>query len=138
LGEAHGKLPIDDGVDVINVCGLTFKRYLDLAVGLRRRVAVVTDNDGKDANTVRERYSSYASHDFVSVHAGESQYGDTLEPQIVAVNDLAILNKVLGRDFRSKDDVTSYMKENKTDAALAIFESQIKIQMPGYILEAVR
>jgi len=42
--DAKGRLPIDDGIDVISV-GLSHKRFLDLAIRLNRRVWVVTDNE---------------------------------------------------------------------------------------------
>lgn len=43
----HGKMPLDDGVDVISVNSLAFRRFLEIAVLLDRVVAVVIDNDGK-------------------------------------------------------------------------------------------
>jgi putative ATP-dependent endonuclease of OLD family len=41
-----GKLPIEDGIDVISV-GTAFLRFLEVADKLNKVVAVVTDNDGK-------------------------------------------------------------------------------------------
>lgn len=46
-----GKLPIQDGVDVISV-KLTFKRFLQIAKLLNKDVAVVTDNDRDFANNI--------------------------------------------------------------------------------------
>lgn len=40
-----GKLPIEDGIEVISV-GTSFLRFLEIADCLKKRVAVVTDNDG--------------------------------------------------------------------------------------------
>src|SRR5690606_15304907 len=42
----HGRMPLEDGVDVISVNSLAFKRFLQIAVKLSRTVDVVTDNDG--------------------------------------------------------------------------------------------
>lgn len=39
--DAHGKLPIKDGVDVISVRGLQVKRFLDTAVQPEKPVVVV-------------------------------------------------------------------------------------------------
>lgn len=39
--DAHGKLPIKDGVDVISVRGLQAKRFLDIAVQPEKPVVVV-------------------------------------------------------------------------------------------------
>ena len=41
-----GKLPIEDGIDVISV-GTSFLRFLDIANYLKLHVTVVTDNDGE-------------------------------------------------------------------------------------------
>ena len=42
----NGRLPIQDGIDVMTVGGVTFKRYLEIAQILQKETAVVTDNDG--------------------------------------------------------------------------------------------
>ena len=40
----YGTLPIEAGVDVINVRGLSFARFLDIAKELKNEFRVVTDN----------------------------------------------------------------------------------------------
>lgn len=134
--DQRGHLPIEDGIDVISV-GLSHKRFLDLAVRLRRRVAVVTDNDGRSWEQVQNRFADYLTHDFVSLHVGRDPKLNTLEPQIVAVNELETLNRVLGTSFGTKDEIQEAMLADKTRAALSIFESPTKIVMPEYIREAV-
>jgi len=47
IQENNGRLPIEDGVDVISVAGLAFKRFLEIAKLVEKPVAVITDNDGK-------------------------------------------------------------------------------------------
>ena len=42
------KLPIENGVDVIVVDSLAFKRYLDVAKLIEKKVIVITDNDGDE------------------------------------------------------------------------------------------
>lgn len=133
--DAHGRLPLDDGIDVISV-GLSHARFLDVAVPLNRRAAVVTDNDG-DPDRALARFVSYSDHEFISVHIAPEASLPTLEPNIVAVNDLDVLNSALGTTFASKQDVESYMLANKTLAALAIFEAEAKLQMPQFVLDAV-
>jgi putative ATP-dependent endonuclease of the OLD family len=130
-----GRLPIEDGIDVISVRGLQAKRFLDIAVPLGKPVVVVNDNDG-DIATIIAKYSDYDLHDFVRICIGE---GDerTLEPQMLAANGLAVMNKVLGKDYTSKDDLLTHMKNNKTACALAVFDSLVPIAMPQYIRDAV-
>ena len=100
--DRHGMLPLDDGVDVINVRGLSFKRFLDIAKPLGKRVDVITDNDGNDprgrASQVRGLHGREHS---ITIHVGSAEGGRTLEPQIVAANELASLNALFGTSRRS-------------------------------------
>lgn len=134
--DKNGRLPIDDGIDVISV-GLSHKRFLDLAIKLKRRVWVVTDNDGKTLQQVKERFAKYLTEECVSIHTGDDPKLNTLEPQIVAVNTLVTLNSVFQTEYTSKDSILEYMLADKTGAALAIFESSHGIVMPDYLLEAL-
>lgn len=134
--DAKGNLPIDDGIDVISV-GLSHKRFLDLAVRLKRRVWLVTDNDGKTTEEVSKRFAEYTDYAFVSLHTGSDPELRTLEPQIVAANDLATLNGALGASYASKEEAVEAMLADKTGAALAIFESDSAIKMPEYLADVI-
>jgi predicted ATP-dependent endonuclease of OLD family len=57
--DTHGCLPLEAGVDVINVRGLSFARFLDIAKPLGKRVSVVTDNDGREAAEVAARFAAF-------------------------------------------------------------------------------
>ncbi len=134
--DVHGELPIQHGVDVISV-GLSFKRFLELAVPLKRQTAVVTDNDGHDPADIEARYSDFAKHGFVSVHVGAKPDGKTLEPQLLAANDRETLNEIFETAYGTDQELVDYMTANKTTCALAIFGSETTIKMPGYIQDAV-
>ena len=133
----HGKLPIEAGVDVINVRGLSFARFLDIAKELKNEVAVVTDNDGDFKNNIEKKYLHYSGIGTIKIYADKNDKLKTLEPQIVAVNDLKVLNKVLGTDFKIAEDAADYMVANKTECALAIFETVEKIVFPAYVQAAI-
>lgn len=132
--DARGRLPLDDGVDVISV-GLSHKRFLDLALRLRRRVWVVTDNDGKTRDQLEARFADYLGEDFITLHTGDDPEIRTLEPQVVHANELDDLNRVFGRTFSTKQEVIDYMLADKAGAALTIFESEHRLTMPEYIAE---
>ncbi|HOF17123.1 MAG TPA: AAA family ATPase [Bacteroidales bacterium] len=149
--EAHnGRLPIEDGIDVISV-GLTFERFLKIAEKIGKQVAVVTDNDG-DVESLNEKYAPYvgdsksikAFYDTV-VDTGDLTIGkdkkkfnyNTLEPKLLKVNSLDSFNKIFGTKHTKIDDMHKYMKNNKTNCALKIFESTIKIKYPEYITSAI-
>lgn len=131
-----GKLPIHDGIDVINVRGLSFKRFLDIAKPLKKSVVVVTDNDGKPHADVEARYTDYVSSE-IGIHVGRDPAFKTLEPQILAANSRAAINAILGTNFATDDLLIEHMTDNKTTAALAIFESSTTITMPEYISNAI-
>lgn len=136
--DAHdGRMPIEDGVDIIDARGLTFKRFLDIAVLLPdNRVTVVTDNDGKDASEVRKRYDEYTAKPNIKVCVGEDKNFHTLEPQLLKANGLERLNEALGKQFDTEEKLLDYMKANKTTVALMIFDGD-PINMPEYIRDAV-
>lgn len=133
----HGKLPLDAGVDVINVRGLSFARFLDLARELKNHVRVITDNDGDYQKRVREKYEEYGSTGTIKIFADADDSAKTLEPQLVKVNDLAMLNRVFNTNFPNTSALTEYMINNKTECALRIFESNEPVVMPQYIKDAI-
>ena len=133
----HKKLPIEDGVDVINVRGLSFSRFLDIAKELKKEVVVVTDNDGDYHKNVEEKYADYSDEANISICASDNDTLTTLEPQIANCNALKFLNSVLGRSEPDKDSLCDYMQKNKTLCALKIFESSSEIEFPQYIKNAI-
>lgn len=137
--DAQGCLPITRGTDVIAVRGLAFKRFLDIAVSVGTRVSVVTDNDG-DPDAVTQKYASYQQHGHIKICYSKDATLKTLEPQLVACNSLADLNRALGSNHQSKEDVleTIGTRSGKTEAALCIFEATSRLTMPAYILEATQ
>ena len=130
-----GRLPLNDGIDVICVDGLTAKRFLDIAIPLKRHATVVTDNDGNVENA-EARYADYSGHQFIQICIGQGA-AKTLEPQLLAANNRATMNTVLGKSFDTDEKLLTYMENNKTDCALKIFESPNAITMPEYIRDAV-
>jgi len=135
--DAKGRLPIEDGIDVICV-GLSHKRFLDLAIKLQRRVWVVIDNDGKSEAEINERFSDYLDHDCVSLHFNRDPKLYTLEPSSAGANEVNTLNNVLGAEYASKEELIKAMTADKTGTALAIFDSTIQIVMPEYIKDVFR
>ena len=62
---------------------------------------------------------------------------NTLEPKLLKENDLVLFNQLFGTTYAFEDDMQKYMKRNKTECAMAIFESEKSISYPLYIQEAV-
>lgn len=134
--DRHGCPPMERGVEVISV-GMSHKRFLDIAVPLRKQVDVVRDNDSKDPEIIRSTFGEYLASDGVAVHTGEMADGPTLEPQLVASAGRTALNRVLGTDYDDDDDLAKHMLGNKTACALKVFETTETIKFPPYINDAV-
>jgi putative ATP-dependent endonuclease of OLD family len=124
------------GVDVISVQSLAFKRFLEIAVLLDLTVCVVTDNDG-DIAQLERKYSGYLDLEKIKIHYDEDENYPTLEPQLLKVNSLDVMNKVLETKLDNGDDLLAYMQKNKTDCALKIFNSSVVINFPEYIENAI-
>lgn len=145
-----GKLPIEDCIDIISV-GLTFKRFLEIADKIEKPVAVLTDNDGSVEN-LKKKYEDYLGEkkkenieifyddieDTGDLKIGDDKFNyNTLEPKIVKANNLNKMNGIFSKSFSNIDDLHKYMKNNKTDCALTIFDSKEKIKYPEYIKKAI-
>ncbi|MDB5620402.1 MAG: ATP-dependent endonuclease [Tardiphaga sp.] len=134
--QTHGRLPLEAGVEVISVNSLAFKRFLDIARLLKLEVRVIGDNDGKSAARALS-YAPYAADETIQIHIGQDDLLPTLEPQLVRVNGLEKLNRILGKHFANVDDLTEYMKAHKSETALRLFDSDEPIDIPGYIRNAI-
>lgn len=130
---AKKKLPMEDGIDTISVKGLSFKRFLEIAKLLKKEVRVVTDNDGDYKKKIENKYVDYIGLENIKICYDKDDKLRTLEPQIVACNDIQILNKIFKTDIHEKQEMIDYMIDNKTECALAIFNSNETFEAPQYV-----
>ena len=140
--DKYGALPIEQGVDVISVRGLSFKRFLDIAKKLDKKVAVVTDNDGKYETRIKNKYEAYLGIACIKICASENNELETLEPQFVEANKdkLDDIRRAIGikkEDYPTQENLSDYMEDNKTDWALSVFKSETLFDYPLYITEAI-
>ena len=151
MQENGGHLPIQDGIDVISV-GTSFLRFLEIACCLKKPTVIVTDNDG-DINALKRKYADYLEKDqnpFIKIcfdstidigalKIGTTNYNyNTLEPKMLKANNRELFNRVFGTKYDNNDDLLKYMKQNKTECAMAIFDFTEAIAFPDYILEAIK
>ena len=149
--ENSGKLPIEDGIDVISV-GTSFLRFLEIAEKIKKTVVVLSDNDG-DSDALKKKYDNYLGNnqkDFIKIcfdetvdsgdlKIGESSFNyNTLEPKILKANNLEKLNAILGTSCSTEDELHKYMKQNKTECALKVFNTKEELKFPDYIMEAIK
>ena len=135
--QKYRKMPLQDGVEVIAVSGLSFKRFLDIAKLLSLDVCVVTDNDG-NPDRVKQKYENYETSTNIRIHYSQEKELRTLENHLVTLNDLAVLNGIFGTACADKNQLLENMKANKTERALALFESDTAITIPQHISDAIR
>lgn len=133
--EKVGRVPMQDGIDVISMGGLTFKRALEICLALDRDAVVLQDNDGNMPEQIRQGLEDLLEEGKREVFVGDRSVGHTLEPQLLAANDEETLRVVLG--LGANTNVASWMSNNKTEAALRIHDSDRAVEMPPYIVEAI-
>ena len=131
------KLPIEDGVDIISVRGLSFKRFLQIAKIIKNQVVVITDNDGDFEEKVKNKYLEFEDDQNIKIYADNDNDYQTLESQIVKFNELKTLNAILNRTDEEETDILNYMKNNKTECALRFFETNEDFIIPEYIANAI-
>jgi putative ATP-dependent endonuclease of OLD family len=151
MGKNNGTLPIQNGIDVISV-GTSFLRFLEIADKIDKPVVVVTDNDG-DVEAVREKYENYLGDkakphikicfngkaDKRELMIGTKPFNyNTLEPEMLKANNLEKLNAILGTSHSTEDKLHKYMKKDKTECALKVFDTKEELKFPDYIMEAIK
>lgn len=147
----NGRLPIEDGIDVMALHGLSFLRYLEIADQLCIKTAVVSDNDG-DYEAVKQKYINYIGDnkkqyvdicidpqvDSGNLKVGNKKFNyNTLEPKLLKENSLEIFNEIFNKSYEDKDELLKYMYRNKTECALEIFNNKKEIHYPSYIMKAI-
>lgn len=145
-----GRLPIENGIDVISV-GSGFLRFLELASTIHRRVLVLTDND-KKPKELKKKYGDYLAcshvmvsfvervyepHDPNGVDPKEELNWNTLEAEVLRANGLNALNSILGKSYPDEASLLKHMECNKTEVALALFEEYESVEVPEYITKGL-
>ena len=125
-----GHLPEEDSVHIIDIRGLSFKRYLEIAKQTGGKVAVVTDNDKDFQKHCIDKYADYVDSSNIKVffHSNNKQW--TFE--IVLYNYNSILC-----DSLFHDGAQDFMLKNKTEAAFALLAQEQEIAIPDYIKRAI-
>ncbi len=133
--DATGSHPIEQGIDVVSMNGLTLKRALAMCKALDRQAAVIRDNDGNKPEDLIDDLGDLLSPSDRQVFISAPDDGSTLEPQLINANDEQRLREVLRVPDRST--VEAWMTRNKTEAALRIHDAEESIVYPQYIQNAV-
>lgn len=141
--QIYGILPVhaENPIDIINVRGLAFKRFLEIAKDTDVLVSVLTDNDGDYKNKIEEKYKNFSGCQNIGIFSDRDEVNcRTLEPSLINVKgNEDILKTLFGKQSLSKEELIEFMTEsgNKTDNALKIFNSDVDIKAPIHIVNAI-
>lgn len=122
-----------DGIDVIVVDSLAFKRYCDIAVLLKKKIVIVTDNDGDIQKNINDKYSEYLDKTNLVFIYEENEMLNTIEPSVLEVNckngnPTEIFKKVISKNGsmknKDKQEILSFMTKNKAEWAFRVLESK--------------
>ena len=145
--DEFGKLPADNGVDVITISGLAFKRYCELAKNLEKEIIVVTDNDGDINKNIKVKYAEYLGLPNFSFCYETNENLNTIEPSVAEVNYVSdekseTFKKAISKNGSlknyTKQEIVDFMLNNKTEWAMRVFDSKEKIIYPEYITNAIK
>jgi putative ATP-dependent endonuclease of OLD family len=144
--DKNGRLPITDGIDIITVNSLAFKRYCDIAILMKKPISIVTDNDGDIGKHITQKYDGYVNNVYCSFFYETDESLNTIEPSVLAVNSengiptetfLKAISKNGSMSGKTADAVKAYMGNNKVEWAMRVFDSPEKIQYPRYVKNVV-
>ena len=134
--DIYGKNPMECGIDVLSMRGLSIKHCLELCATLDKTVAALRDNDGTEPIELRTQVQKWLAVGRRELFIGEIEEGETLEPQLVHFNGEVALRAILGIEAHA--DLSKWMRREKTEGALRIAESPQKITPPEYMRAAAQ
>lgn len=144
--DKFGHLPADDGIDIIVIDSLAFKRFADIANLINKEVVIVTDNDGCIADNITAKYEGYLEKPHLHFYYEKDETLKTIEPSVLAVNCVngeptehfkAIISKNGSLESRDYGGILSFMTNNKAEWAFRVFEAEKSINYPRYIQDVI-
>ncbi len=145
--DKYGHLPADDGIDIIAVESLAFKRFADIANLINKDVVIVTDNDGNIEKSIIKKYDGYRERKNLHFYYEIDEKLNTIEPSVLEVNcedgqPTGVFKTIISKDgsleSRDYDGILNYMRKNKTEWALRVFEADDCIKYPQYIQNVIK
>jgi putative ATP-dependent endonuclease of the OLD family len=134
--DIHGKNPMECGIDVLSMRGLSLKRCLGLCAALDKTVAALRDNDGNDPQELGIQVQDWLQAGRRELFIGAVAHGETLEPQLIHFNGEQALRDIL--EIQPHADLSKWMRREKTEVALRLAQSERKITPPEYMLRAAK
>ena len=125
-----GCTPEDDNVLIIDIRGLSFLRYLEIATLVGSKVAVITDNDKDYQKHCVDKYRAFEKCSNINIFYDTDNTKPTFEIILYSEN-VALCNSLYGADAQL------FMLNNKTEAAYKLLSQENAISVPCYIKRAI-
>lgn len=133
----------EDCISVISCNGISYKKYLAIAENVNKRIAVITDNDGKQSR-INESETFNQKHNMQQIFMGLTTDDWTWEVCVYNINKKILdgmINVQRGSKylFHDKDygAVLGKMLNNKVDTAYQMLTSGNVFEVPQYIKDAI-
>lgn len=138
-----GRTVEGDEVTVISCNGISYKKYLAIAESTNKKIAVITDNDGKQ-DRISEALTFNKSNDLQHIFMASDVADWTWEACIYKLNN-AVLDELVEAQpgahylFHDKDygPVFGKMLNNKVDVAYSMLTSGKAFTAPQYVKDAI-
>lgn len=138
-----GKSIEEDGITVISCNGISYKKYLSIAITTDKRIAVITDNDKKQNridSAIEFNQHNKKQHVFMSNSIDEwtweccvyNQNQEALDSMLELKPGAQYL--FLGEDYGK---AVGYMLNHKVDVAYKMLVSGDKFEAPQYVKDAI-
>lgn len=132
-----------DNISIISCRNLSYKRYLEVAKNLRKRIAVVTDNDGNEANvTYKNDYNSKNLNSHIFSDNNVENW--TWEACFYNINSDFLDKNILTEEkyqylFHKKDygKTLGKMLNNKAETAFEMLDWVDNLEIPEYIKDMI-
>lgn len=139
-----GRSPEEDNVSIISCNGISYQRYLKIATATDKKIAVITDNDGKKER-IADADQFNREHGLQHIFMGATPEEWTWEVCVYNANrnelDKMITTKD-GAEYKfhgeSYGAVLGKMLNNKAEVAYQMLKSGITFVVPQYIEDAIK
>lgn len=131
----NGNKPFVDDVSIISCGGKSFKRYLEIAKILGKKVSVITDNDQDFLKNIIESYKDFRSEN-IEIFSDQDNVNWTFEICLYNTNKKFYDNTFANSHMNQ--GVLQFMLNNKAEAAFRLLENYPSgFIIPEYIKEAI-
>lgn len=130
------------GINIISCSGVSYKRYIDIANKMNKKVVIITDNDKNETN-ITEKNKFNNEHEKIKIFMDESTENWTWESCFYNLNGEKLDELVVTEDgakylFHGQDygKTLGKMLNNKVDTAFIMYNSEYSFKIPDYIKKA--